>query len=144
MDEHLCRYWYFYYFSPVVWYFIIAGNVILGRSEGVSSLFALVSLAQLIIMGLVIPKFILQLMSKIEVLERTAKFYANWSGRGLLRGMGWEDSRYHDVIRLERDLPSMGDPSRDSRKSIRASLRRRRIGGKGIFLLEFPKLPAGL
>ena len=75
MDEHLCKYWYFYYFSPVVWYFIIAGNVILERSEGVSSLFALVSLAQLIIMGLVIPKFILQLTSRIEVLEKEGNAY---------------------------------------------------------------------
>ena len=75
MEEHLYRHWYFYYFPPVVWYFIIAGNVILDHGEGVSRLFALVSLAQLIIMGLVIPKFILQLMSKIEVLEREGRAY---------------------------------------------------------------------
>ena len=75
MDEHLYRYWYFYYFPPVVWYFIIAGNVILEHNEGVSSLVALVSLAQLIIMGLVIPKFILQLTSRIEVLEKEGNAY---------------------------------------------------------------------
>ena len=75
IDEHLNRYWYFYYFPPVVWYFIIAGNVILEHNEGISNLFALVSLAQLIIMGLVIPKFILQLMSKITVLEEEGKAY---------------------------------------------------------------------
>jgi|GEM_PF-2471896 len=75
MDEHLYRYWYFYYFPPVVWYFIIAGNVILEHNEGVSSLFALVSLAQLIIMGLVIPKFILQLTSKIALLEKEGRVY---------------------------------------------------------------------
>lgn len=73
IDEHLYRYWYYYYFPPVVWYFIIAGNVILEHNEGVSSLFALVSLVQLIIMGLVIPKFIFQLMSKIAVLEEQGK-----------------------------------------------------------------------
>jgi hypothetical protein len=75
MDEHLYRYWYFYYFPPVVWYFIIAGNVILEHNEGVSSLVALVSLAQLIIMGLVIPKFILQLTSKIALLEKEGRAY---------------------------------------------------------------------
>ena len=75
MEEHLYRYWYFYYFPPVVWYFIIAGNVILEHGEGISSMFALVSLAQLIIIGLVIPKFILGLMSKIEVLEREGRAY---------------------------------------------------------------------
>jgi hypothetical protein len=75
IEEHLYRYWYFYYFPPVVWYFIIAGNVILEHGEGLSSLFALVSLVQLIIIGLVIPKFILQLMSKIEVLEREGRTY---------------------------------------------------------------------
>jgi hypothetical protein len=73
IDEHLYRYWYFYYFPPVVWYFIIAGNLILEHNEGISNLFALVSLAQLIIMGLVIPRFILQLMSKIAVLEEEGK-----------------------------------------------------------------------
>lgn len=77
IDEHLYRYWYFYYFPPVVWYFIIAGDVILEHVEGVSSLFALVSLLQLIIMGLVIPRFILQLMSKIAVLEEEGKVYLN-------------------------------------------------------------------
>lgn len=75
IDEHLYKYWYYYYFPPVVWYFIIAGNVILEHSEGVSSVFALVSLAQLFIMGLVIPKFILRLMSKIAVLEEEGKAY---------------------------------------------------------------------
>ena len=75
MEEHLYRYWYFYYFPPVVWYFIIASNVILEHCEGVSSLFALVSLAQIIIIGLVIPTFILQLMSRIEVLERERGAY---------------------------------------------------------------------
>ncbi|NIS62691.1 MAG: hypothetical protein GTO13_18910 [Proteobacteria bacterium] len=75
IDEHLYRYWYFYYFPPVVWYFIIAGDVILEHIEGVSSLFALVSLLQLIIMGLVIPRFILQLMAKIAVLEEEGKVY---------------------------------------------------------------------
>jgi hypothetical protein len=75
IDEHLYRYWYYYYFPPVVWYFIIASNVILEHNEGISSLIALVSLAQLIIIGLVIPKFILQLMSKIAVLEEEGKVY---------------------------------------------------------------------
>lgn len=75
MDEHFYRYWYFYYFFPVVWYFIIAGNVILEHNEGISSLFALVSLTQLIIMGLVIPKFILQLMARIAVLEKEGRAY---------------------------------------------------------------------
>lgn len=75
IDEHLYRYWYVYYFPPVVWYFIIAGNVILEHKEGISGLFALVSLVQLIILGLVIPKFILQLMSKIAVLEEEGRAY---------------------------------------------------------------------
>jgi hypothetical protein len=73
MDEHLYRYWYCYYFPPVVWYFIIAGNVILEHNEGVSSLFAFVSLAQLLITGLVIPKFILQLISRIEGLKEEGR-----------------------------------------------------------------------
>ncbi len=75
MEEHLFRHWYFYYFPPVVWYFIMAGNVILTYGEGVSSLFAVVSLGQLIIIGLVIPKFILQLTSRIKVLEEEGRTY---------------------------------------------------------------------
>jgi hypothetical protein len=75
MDEHLFRYWYCYYFPSVVWYFIIAGNVILQHNRGVSSLFALVSLAQLIIMGLIIPKFILQLISRIKGQEKEKRTY---------------------------------------------------------------------
>jgi hypothetical protein len=75
MDEHLYRNWYFYYFPPVVWYFMIAGNVILEHGEGVSSLFALISLAQLMIIGLVIPKFILQLTSRIKALEEEKRAY---------------------------------------------------------------------
>ena len=75
MEEHLYRFWYFYYFPPVVWYFIIAGNMILEHGEGISSLFALVSLVQLLIIGLVIPKFILQLMSRTEALEEEGRAY---------------------------------------------------------------------
>ena len=92
MEEHLNRYWYFYYFPPVVWYFIIAGNVILEHGEGVSSLFALVSLAQLIIMGLVVPKFILQLISRIEVLEEEGRAYLKLlrklERKGIIEGNG--------------------------------------------------------
>jgi hypothetical protein len=92
MDEHLCRYWYFYYFPPVLWYFIIAGNVILEHSEGISSLFALVSLAQIIIMGLVIPKFILQLTSRIDVLEKEGRAYLKvlrkLERKGIIEGDG--------------------------------------------------------
>ena len=92
MEQHLNRYWYFYYFPPVVWYFIIAGNVILEHGEGVSSLFALVSLAQLIIMGLVVPKFILQLISRIEVLEEEGRAYLKLlrklERKGIIEGNG--------------------------------------------------------
>ncbi len=92
LDEHLHRYWYFYYFPPVVWYFIIAGNVILNHGERVSSFFALVSLAQLIIMGLVVPKFILQLISRIEVLEKEGRAYLKLlrklERKGLIEGNG--------------------------------------------------------
>jgi len=92
MDEHLCRYWYFYYFPPVLWYFIIAGNVILEHSEGISSLFALVSLAQIIIMGLVIPKFILQLTSRIDVLKKEGRAYLKvlrkLERKGIIEGDG--------------------------------------------------------
>ena len=92
MEQHLNRYWYFYYFPPVVWYFIIAGNVILEHGEGVSSLFALVSLAQLIIMGLVVPKFILQLISRIEVLEEEGRAYLKLlrklERKGVIEGNG--------------------------------------------------------
>ena len=75
MDEHLYRNWYFYYFPPVVWYFIMAGNVILEHGEGVSSLFAFISLAQLMVIGLLIPKFILQLTSRIKALEEEERAY---------------------------------------------------------------------
>jgi hypothetical protein len=75
MEEHLYRNWYFYYFPPVVWYFIIAGNVILEHGEGVSSLFAIISLAQLMVMGLLIPRFILQLTSRIKALEEKERAY---------------------------------------------------------------------
>lgn len=75
MEEHLYRNWYFYYFPPVVWYFIMAGNVILKHGEGVSSLFALISLAQLMVIGLLIPKFILQLTSRIKSLEEEGRVY---------------------------------------------------------------------
>ena len=92
LDEHLYKYWYFYYFPPVVWYFIIAGNVILEHNEGVSSLFALVSLVQLIIMGLVIPKFILQLTSRIEGLEEEGKAHRKilrkLERKGVIKGDG--------------------------------------------------------
>jgi len=92
IEEHLYRYWYFYYFPPVAWYFIIAGNVILKHGEGVASLFALVSLTQLIIIGLVIPKFILQLTSRIEVLEREGRAYLKLlrklERKGLIEGDG--------------------------------------------------------
>jgi len=92
MDNHLYRYWYFYYFSPVVWYFVIAGNVILEYGEGASSLFALVSLAQLIIMGLVVPKFILQLVSRIEALEKEGRAYhkllQKLERKGVIEGNG--------------------------------------------------------
>jgi hypothetical protein len=91
IDEHLFRYWYFYYFPPVVWYFIIAGNVILEHNEGVSSLFALVSLVQLIIMGLLIPKFILQLTSKIAVLEEEGKAHLRFLRKLERRGVIEED-----------------------------------------------------
>lgn len=91
-EEHLYRYWYFYYFPPVVWYFIIAGTVILGDGEGVSSWFALVSLAQLIIIGLVIPMFILQLISRIEVLEAQGrahlKLLRKLERKGIIEGNG--------------------------------------------------------
>jgi hypothetical protein len=75
MEEHLYRNWYFYYFPPVVWYFIMAGNVILEHGEGVSSLFAFISLAQLMVIGLLIPKFILQLTSRIKALEEEERAY---------------------------------------------------------------------
>lgn len=75
MEEHLYRNWYFYYFPPVVWYFIMAGNVILVHGEGVSSLFAFVSLAQLMVIGLLIPKFILQLTARIKALEEEERAY---------------------------------------------------------------------
>ena len=75
LDEHLYRNWYFYYFPPVVWYFIMAGNVILEHGEGVSSLFAFISLAQLMVIGLLIPKFILQLTSRIKALEEEERAY---------------------------------------------------------------------
>ena len=92
MDNHLYRYWYFYYFFPVVWYFIIAGNVILEHGEGTSNLFALVSLAQLIIMGLVVPKFILQLISRIEALEKEGRAYLRLlhklERKGVIEGNG--------------------------------------------------------
>lgn len=92
MEEHLFRHWYCYYFPPVVWYFIMAGNVILTHGEGVASLFALVSLSQLIIIGLVIPKFILQLMSRIKALEEEGRTYLNLlrklERRGVVEGDG--------------------------------------------------------
>lgn len=92
MDNHLYRYWYFYYFFPVVWYFIIAGNVILAHGQGTSNLFALVSLAQLVIMGLVVPKFILQLISRIETLEKDEKAYLRLlrklERKGVIEGNG--------------------------------------------------------
>lgn len=72
-DQHFHRYWYCYYLPPVVWYFIIAGNVVIGKSSGISNWFALVSLAGLIIMGLIIPKFILQLLAKIKLLEEEGR-----------------------------------------------------------------------
>ncbi len=75
MEEHLYRNWYFYYFPPVVWYFIMAGNVILKHGEGVSSLFAFISLAQLMVIGLLIPTFILQLTSRIKALEEEERVY---------------------------------------------------------------------
>jgi hypothetical protein len=75
MEEHLYRNWYFYYFPPVVWYFIMAGNVILEHGEEVSSLFAFISLAQLMVIGLLIPKFILQLTSRIKALEEEERAY---------------------------------------------------------------------
>lgn len=91
-EEHLCRYWYFYYFPPVVWYFIIAGTVILGDGEGASSLFAVVSLIQLIIIGLVIPTFILQLISRVEVLEAQGKAHLKLlrklERKGIVEGNG--------------------------------------------------------
>lgn len=92
MDNHLYRYWYLYYFFTVVWYFIIAGNVILTKGGGTSNLFALVSLAQLIIMGLVVPKFILQLISRIEALEKEEKRYLKLlrklERKGVIKGNG--------------------------------------------------------
>jgi hypothetical protein len=92
MEEHLYRFWYFYYFPPVVWYFIIAGNMILEHGEGISSLFALVSLVQLLIIGLVIPKFILQLMSRTEVLEEEGRAYLRLlrklERKGVIEGNG--------------------------------------------------------
>ena len=92
MDEHLYRYWYFYYFPPVIWYFIIAGDVILQHGEGISSFFALISLAQIIIMGLVVPKFILQLISRIAVLEKEGrahlKLIRKLEQKGLIEGNG--------------------------------------------------------
>lgn len=92
MDEHLYRYWYCYYFPPVVWYFIIAGNVILEQNEGVSILVAFVSLAQLLITGLVIPKFILQLMSRIEGLEEEGRVHLKilhkLERKGVIKGDG--------------------------------------------------------
>ncbi|UCD70726.1 MAG: hypothetical protein JSW70_06895 [Syntrophobacterales bacterium] len=92
MEEHFYQYWYFYYFPPVVWYFIIAGNVILAHGEGVSGLFALVSLAQLIILGLVIPTFILQLTSRIEVLQEEGRTYLKLlrklERKGVIEGNG--------------------------------------------------------
>jgi hypothetical protein len=91
-EEHLCRYWYFYYFPPVVWYFIIAGTVMLGDAEGSSSLFAVVSLTQLIIIGLVIPTFILQLISRVEVLEARGRTYRKLlrelERKGIIEGNG--------------------------------------------------------
>lgn len=91
-EEHLCRYWYFYYFPPVVWYFIIAGTVMLGDGEGASTLFAVVSLTQLIIIGLVIPKFILQLISRIEVSEAQGRTYLRLlrklERKGIIEGNG--------------------------------------------------------
>ncbi len=92
MDEHLYRFWYFYYLPSVVWYFIMAGNVILEHGEGVSSFFALISLAQLIILGLLIPKFILQLISRITVLEEEGRAYLKLlrklESNGLIEGDG--------------------------------------------------------
>jgi hypothetical protein len=92
MEEHLYRFWYFYYFPPVVWYFIIAGNMILEHGEGISSLFALVSLVQLLIIGLVIPKFILQLISRTEVLEEEGRAYLRLlrklERKGVIEGNG--------------------------------------------------------
>jgi hypothetical protein len=91
LEEHLFRHWYWYYFPPVVWYFIMAGNVILTHGEGISSLFALVSLSQLIIIGLVIPKFILQLTSRITVLEEEGRTYLNLLRKLKQRGVVEED-----------------------------------------------------
>jgi hypothetical protein len=92
IDEHLYRYWYCYYFPPVVWYFIIAGNLILEYNEGVSTLFAFVSLAQLIITGLLIPKFILQLTSRIEGLKEEGKAHRKilrkLERKGVIKGDG--------------------------------------------------------
>lgn len=90
-EEHLSRHWYCYYFPPVVWYFIMAGRVILTHGEGVSSLFALVSLSQLIIIGLVIPKFILQLTSRIKVLEKEGRTYLNLLRKLERRGVVEDD-----------------------------------------------------
>ena len=69
----------------------MAGNVILTHGEGISSLFALVSLSQLIIIGLVIPKFILQLTSRITVLEEEGRTYLNLLRKLEQRGVVEED-----------------------------------------------------
>jgi hypothetical protein len=69
----------------------MAGRVILTHGEGVSSLFALVSLSQLIIIGLVIPKFILQLTSRIKVLEKEGRTYLNLLRKLERRGVVEDD-----------------------------------------------------
>jgi hypothetical protein len=92
LEKHLHRYWFGYYFPPVVWYFFIAGNVILGQNRGISNWFALISLAGLVIMGLIIPRFILQLLAKIELLEEEGRVYLRLlrklERKGIIEGDG--------------------------------------------------------